>query len=208
MAEQLLGTLSSFALAVIEALGYGGIVILMTLESANIPIPSEVIMPFSGFLVAQGVFSFWPVVIAGTFGNLLGSLLNYWIAYKFGDRALRFFARLFLIGQKDVTRAEALFKRVGLPAAFVARLLPVVRTFISFPIGIARVSIWRFALLTAAGSFLWSTVLTYAGFALGERWDAMEPYFRQFSYAIVIVVLALGSFWVYHHIKRDKKKEA
>lgn len=208
MVEQLLGIISSFALRTIEAWGYGGIVLLMALESANIPIPSEVIMPFSGFLVAKGSFSFWPVVLAGTLGNVLGSLVNYWIAYRFGDRAARFLAKMFLIRQKDVTNAEAFFKKIGLPAAFVARLLPVVRTFISFPIGMARVNVWKFTLLTAAGSFLWSAALAYAGVALGERWDALEPYFHRFSYAIAIALLALGGFWVYHHMKRDKKEKA
>lgn len=201
MIESLLSTLSSFVLYTIDTLGYGGIFILMALESANIPIPSEVIMPFSGFLVASGRFELWAVILVGALGNLFGSLVNYWIAYRFGERAILFFSKMFLFGKRDVVRAEKWFRKIGLWAAFVTRLLPVVRTFISFPLGMARVSLWKFSALTFIGSFLWSGALAYTGVVLGNNWKALEPYYHKFSAVIVLILVVMAGVWVYHHKK-------
>src|SRR3989338_216850 len=136
----LLEILSEFVLSVIKDWGYGGIFALMALESANIPIPSEVIMTFSGFLVSEKVFSFWSVVMWGTLGNLAGSLISYGIAYKWREEAIKILTKTVIISRKDFESAERWFKRFGTHSAFIGRFIPVIRTFISFPAGMFRVT--------------------------------------------------------------------
>lgn len=187
-----------FVLNTIDSLGYVGVFTLMALESANIPIPSEIIMPFSGFLAAMGKFGFWLVVVVGALGNLAGSLVSYWAAIKLNDRIRR---------NKDFLRAERWFERFGEASVFLGRILPVVRTFISFPAGMFRVNLWRFSLYTFVGSFIWSAFLTYIGFYLGENWDILGPYFRQFDY-VIVGALGIGFiWWLWHHL-RNRNREA
>jgi len=193
MLDNLLEIISVFVLDTIEALGITGVFVLSALESANIPIPSEIIMPFAGFLAAIGRFNFWTVVFAGTFGNLAGSLVSYFAASKL-DKRLR--------KNRDFIVAQKWFERFGVWSVFFGRMLPVVRTFISFPAGMFKVNIWKFSYLTFLGSFLWSWLLTYIGFFLGERWDIIGPYFRQFDFVILgILILAFG-WWAWHHFSR------
>src|SRR3989338_7468544 len=171
MVSDLIAAVSLFVLKTIEYSGYAGVFFLMALESANIPVPSEIIMPFSGFLVSQGAFGFWAVVFVGAFGNLAGSLFSYWLGLRWG-RALLPYARYLLIREHDIAAAERWFGRFGNAAAFVSRLLPVVRTFISFPAGVFRVPFGSFAAYTFAGSLLCSAFLAYLEIVLGEDWHA------------------------------------
>lgn len=182
-------------MSLIESWGYAGILFLMALESVNIPIPSEIIMPFSGFLVQSGKFNFWLVVLMGALGNLLGSLINYFIAYRYGRKATAFLSRLIFIEIQDFNIAEAWFRKFGLFSSFLARLMPMVRTFISFPAGMFRISLVKFSLLTFAGSFFWSMVLTFIGYTAGENWNFLEPYFRRFD-VILILILLTFMFWL------------
>lgn len=183
-------------ISVISAAGYAGIFVLMALESANIPIPSEIIMPFSGFLVSQERFSFFWVVLWGAVGNLAGSLVSYYLGYVG--------ARPFLIQKGYGELGERFFNRFGSLAVFVGRLLPVVRTFISLPAGIAKMNVWKFSLYTFVGSFLWSWALTYVGVVAGEHWNFLEPYFRTFDWLIIIVLVLLVLWWIKKHfIKRE-----
>jgi len=193
MLEYILETLTVFTLDTIESLGYAGVFLLMALESANIPIPSEIIMPFSGFLVSTGSFNFWLVVFFGALGNLAGSLVSYFAASKL-DRRIR--------KNRDFALAERWFKKYGDISMFFSRMLPIVRTFISFPAGMFKVNIWKFSAYTFAGSFLWSWLLTYIGFVLGENWQTLEPYFRQFDYVIVGIGVASFIWWIWHHKRR------
>lgn len=191
-------------LFVIESLGYAGVFALMTLESANIPIPSEAIMPFAGFLVWQGVFSFWWVVWWGTLGNVVGSLISYygaeWIIAQRGRSAL---VRR-LISERSLGLASRWFARWGSASVFFSRLLPVVRTFISFPAGMGKMRPGRFIVFTAAGSFLWSLLLAWAGYALGTRWDALSPYFHAIDAAIVVLCVVAFGWWVFAR-KKSKR---
>lgn len=202
MLSDLIAAVSLFVLKTIEYFGYAGIFFLMAVESANIPVPSEVIMPFSGFLVSQNLFSFWGVVFWGALGNLAGSLFSYWLGFRWGRRALPY-AKYLLIHEHDITAAERWFARFGNAAAFVSRLLPVVRTFISFPAGIFRVPLASFLLYTFAGSFLWSAFLAYLGVVLGENWHILESYFRTFDVAIVAAGAAAAAWWIYRHFSRN-----
>lgn len=195
MLHQLIETISLFALSIIDALGYGGILILMTLESANIPIPSEVIMPFAGFLVSQHNFSFWLVVFIGALGNTVGSLVSYYLARYYGLKPLHFLSRIYLVHESHIITAECFLKKYGNISAFIARFIPVLRTFISYPAGMFRVPVLNFTILTFIGSFGWSAVLTYAGFKLGEQWNVLGAYFRQADYFIVFAFIAFVVWW-------------
>lgn len=202
MIAGILSIISGFILHVIEAAGYFGIFFLMALESANIPIPSEIIMPFSGFLASAGIFYFWAVVLVGAFGNLIGSLFSYWLGYLVRKGI---FYRDNNKVSIEVERAQKWLDQFGDLAIFIPRLLPVVRTFISFPLGVIKVkSLWRFSFLTFGGSFLWSALLTYLGFVSGKNWEVLSIYFRKFDYIILgLMVLAL-IWWFKSHIKPAK----
>lgn len=186
-------------------MGYLGVVLLMGIESANIPLPSEVIMPFSGFLVFEGRFTLWGIALAGGLGCMLGSWLSYWVGAKGGRPLIEKWGKYILISHHDLDIADGWFKRWGMAAAFFGRLLPVIRTFISFPAGISKVNFWKFSLYTFVGSVIWSYFLGWVGFKLGENWDSLRAYFHKFDYAIVGIIL-LGLIWyIWRHIKNSKR---
>lgn len=204
MFSEFLSLISNFTLIVIEKSGYAGIFLLMALESANVPIPSEVIMPFSGFLVSVGKFNFWLAVIFGAFGNVFGSLFSYWIGYLI--RGTRYLNSPKITS--DIEKAKLWTNRFGDWAILVSRLLPVVRTFISLPLGVIGVkSIWKFSALTFAGSFIWSYALTALGVVFGNNWAALEIYFIKFDYLILVLIIGGLLFWLYKHLEklRDNK---
>ena len=190
----------------ISQVSYPGIFLLMLLESACIPIPSEVTMPFAGFLASGGRFSFWWVIIAGTAGNLVGS----WLAYFFGwwgqepvvRASVRRWGRYLLISEHELDRAEEWFNRFGEAIVFFSRILPVVRTFISLPAGIAKMNFFKFTIYTVLGSFIWSFFLAKIGFTLQENWHALERYFRQFEFIIAGVLFAAVFWYALRKIRR------
>lgn len=208
MIYDLLALLSSFVASTIEALGYGGIFILMAAESAGIPIPSELIMPFSGFLVAGGVFTFWGIVLAGVLGNLAGSLIFYWIGFRFGRPFIERYGNYFLIHMRDVELAERWFLRWGGWAVFVGRLLPAVRTYISFPAGVARMNLWTFTVYSTLGILPFVLLVGWIGVRLGEEWHSIEHYFRKFDYAIAAVILAGLAWWIGRHVRHTRDAQS
>ncbi len=184
------------------AVGYLGVTVAMAIESAMVPLPSELILPYAGFLVSDpsqleplthGAWSFWIVVVAATLGNTLGSLVGYAIGAWGGRPFLERYGRYLLIRHHDIELAERFFDRYGSATAFFSRLLPTVRTFISFPAGVARMPIGRFIAYSTAGAFLWSTLLVYAGTILGSRWvdirHALQPFDLLIALAFVVLVL-------------------
>lgn len=206
MISYILETISNFALEVIDWGGYWGVFFLMALESANIPIPSEVIMPFSGFLASVAgnfAFNFWLVVFIGALGNLAGSLFSYWLGYLIRHNVLHWNSHRV---NAEVERAQKWLDKWGDWAIFISRLLPVVRTFISFPLGVLKTkSLWRFSTLTFSGSFIWSSFLAYLGLALGKNWEVLHIYFRKFDYAIVAIILAIGFWFIWTHYWKSYK---
>ncbi len=198
----MLESISHFILSSIESLGYVGIFLLMATESANIPVPSEIIMPFSGFLVSAGKLDFLLVAIVGALGNLFGSLISYGLGYFYGERAITVLSKLFLVNERELESAKNLFRRMGVLSIFLTRLMPVVRTFISFPAGMFKVNIIQFSVLTFLGSFLWALFLTYIGVFLGENWMQFSDYFRQFDYLIIIAAIAIIVWRLRHHFKK------
>ncbi|MCH8298353.1 MAG: DedA family protein [Chloroflexi bacterium] len=190
---------------VYDAMGWPGVVFLMAIESAAIPFPSELIMPLAGWLLieAKGE-SAWMLGLAafyGALGNLLGSWVAYWISFKGGRPLLKKYGRFVLLTQHDVDRAEQWFQKYGELAVFASRLLPVVRTFISIPAGIARMNIWKFSFYTFIGSYPWSLGLAYGGYKLGENWEDLRQVMRPFDFPIAGIIVVVVVWFIYRRIK-------
>jgi membrane protein DedA with SNARE-associated domain len=199
MTEKILAILFVFIKAVIGTTGYAGIALLMAIESACIPLPSELIMPFAGYLVFEGKLSLFWAATAGAVGCNLGSLISYEIGYHGGRPLVEKFGSYILLGRRELDWAESFFRRGGQVTVLIGRLLPVVRTFIALPAGIARMPRGRFHLYTFLGSWPWCFGLAYVGMKLGENWRSLGQYFHKFD-AIIGVLLLLGVvYFVYSH---------
>jgi membrane protein DedA with SNARE-associated domain len=197
MIDQVISLLASWIVAVISSAGYFGVVILMAIESACIPLPSEVIMPFAGYLVSIGQFSLIGAATMGALGCNVGSTIAYYVAAKGGRPAFERWGRYILIGPAEIERADRFFARYGSATVFFGRLLPVVRTFIAFPAGLARMPMLKFQLYTFLGSWPWCFALAYIGYVLGARWDS-DPTFRKLFHefdAVIVVVVLAGFAW-------------
>ncbi len=194
----MLEQLSSIIIHLIQSTGYVGVFILMTLESALLPIPSEVTMPFAGYLAQQGQLSFFTIVLVGALGNLIGSLIAYAIGFYLEENVIlsliEKYGKYILLSKHEYERAMKWFEKYGAGVTFFSRLLPAVRTFISLPAGLAEMNIWKFSIYTFVGSFIWSAFLTYIGFALGKRWESIHPIFQRFQIVIVALII-LGILW-------------
>jgi membrane protein DedA with SNARE-associated domain len=193
------------------AIGWPGVVFLMGIESAAIPFPSELIMPLAGWLLIQAKGgSVWMVPLAGFYGglgNLLGSLVAYWVSLKGGRPLLFRYGKYVLMSKDEVDKAEASFNKYGEWAVFIGRLLPVVRTFISIPAGLARMNLWRFSVYTFAGSFIWSLGLAYGGFLLGENWEDLRAVMRPFDIPILLILAAGGGWFLTRRIKSIRAQD-
>jgi len=201
MIDRLMTSVSVFIVATISAMGYGGIVLLMAIESACVPLPSEVTMPFSGYLVSTGRFDLILVAFAGALGCLLGSYVAYFIGASGGRRLLLSYGRYILIAPHEIELADRFFERWGSHAVFISRLLPVVRTFIALPAGVARMRLVPFTIYTLLGSYIWCLVLAWAGMKLGQHWDRLGPYFHRFDGAIAVVLVVGAAAVLYNRIK-------
>jgi len=202
--EHIIAPLAAFILATISSLGYGGIVLCMAIESACIPLPSEIIMPFSGYLVTTGRFTLWGVATAGAVGNVLGSWLAYALGVKGGRPLASQLARWHVIRMDEYDAADRWLRRHGLQVAFWTRLLPIVRTFISFPAGAARVPFWRFTLYTFLGSLLWSFALAYVGVLFRENWAEIKQFWRGFDLVVVLALAVMFVLYLKHHFRPAK----
>jgi membrane protein DedA with SNARE-associated domain len=207
MITTLLGYLATFIIAVISKTGYLGIVLLMAIESACIPLPSEVIMPFSGYLVYMHRFQLIWVGLAGAVGCNLGSLVAYYIGSAGGRPLVEKYGRLVLVTHHDLEMADRFFARYGDWAVFFARLLSVVRTFIAFPAGVSRMNQARFHLYTFLGSLPWCLALAYAGMKLGQRWITLREYFHRFD-AVLGLVIVVFAIWFIHNRWKNRLRAA
>jgi len=188
------------------AVGYAGVVVAMAIESAMIPLPSELILPYAGFLVSDpsklepltgGGWNYWIVVIAATLGNTIGSLIAYAIGAWGGRPFLERYGKYLLIRPHEIELAERFFDRYGAATAFFSRLLPIVRTFISFPAGVARMPLGTFIAYSTAGAFLWSMLLVFAGVQLGARWTDIRHALQPFDLLIAVVVVAALALFIW-----------
>jgi membrane protein DedA with SNARE-associated domain len=194
MTENILTVLFGFISALVAATGYLGIVLLMAIESACIPLPSELIMPFAGYLVFTGKMNLIWVATAGAIGCNLGSLVAYEIGCYGGRPMVERYGRWILMGRRELDWADRFFQRWGEWAVFIARILPVIRTFIALPAGIARMPRGKFHAYTFLGSWPWCFGLAYFGMKLGENWRSLVKYFHQFD-AVIGVFLVAGIAW-------------
>ena len=204
MTEKIISWLADIVIAIISAGGYVGVVLLMAIESACIPLPSEIIMPFAGYLVYTGRFNLFWAATAGALGCNLGSVIAYEIGYFGGRPLVEKYGSYIWVGRHDLDRADRFFARFGSAAVFIGRLLPVIRTFIALPAGIARMPRLRFHVYTFAGSWPWCFALAWIGMKLGEKWET-DPRLRQWLHrldAVIIALLLVGLiFFVRSHWK-------
>ena len=191
---------------VIQSGGYFAVAGLMAIESACIPLPSEVIMPFAGSLVGAGRMTLWGVGLYGAIGCVLGSIPAYYLGQYGGRPLIERFGRYVLISSHDLDLADGLFTKHGEKIIFFARLLPVIRTFIAFPAGVARMPMGRFILYTFAGSLPWCLGLAYVGEKLGEHWEALKPIFHASDGVIAVVGLVAVGLWVYRHLRGARRQ--
>lgn len=165
-------------------------------------------MTFAGFLAGIGVMNIWLAIFVGALGNLFGSILAFWLGRAMGEGwirgAIKKWGKWILVHEKDFDTSLKWFKKYGQGITFGSRLLPVVRTFISLPAGIAEMNLGKFSLLTFIGSFLWSGVLAYLGLKLGQNWQLVEPYFRKFQFVIIGLGVIAVAFYIYSHLKRKR----
>lgn len=204
MIAKIIEILSVFIVATISRLGYAGIVLLMAIESACIPLPSEIIMPFSGYLVYTGRFNLWLVGVAGAFGCVVGSLVAYWAGMRGGRPLIEKYGRYVLISRHDLDLADRWFDRFGEIIVFASRLLPVIRTFIAFPAGVARMNLKKFVIYTFAGSLPWCVGLAFVGQRLGKEWETnptLKTLFHRFDFVIGIFIVLAAVWWIWRHIK-------
>jgi membrane protein DedA with SNARE-associated domain len=211
MVARIIEILSGLIVATISALGYSGILLLMAIESACIPLPSEIIMPFSGYLVSTGQLNLWGVALAGAIGCVVGSLVAYWVGMYGGRPLIEKYGRYVLLSRHDLDLADRWFASHGEIIVFVSRLLPAIRTFIAFPAGVARMNLTRFVVYTFAGSLPWCLGLAYVGQKLGEKWnkdDTLKTWFHRFDLVIGILVVLAVVWWVWRHIKHSRAEAA
>ncbi len=188
--------------------GYPGVFILMALESACVPIPSEIVLPFAGWLVYDGQFDMVLAALAGTFGCLAGSLFAYVVGLYGGRRLVLRYGKYVLLSEKSLDTAERWFSKYGDSVVFFSRLLPIIRTFISLPAGMAKMNLVRFSILTFAGSLPWCFALTYVGYALGPNWESITAVFEGLDILIVIGVIVILAWYLWRRRKRSKNAQA
>ena len=201
MISRVIELLSAFVIYVISAGGYACIVLLMAIESACIPLPSEVIMPFSGYLVYTGRFNLIWVATFGALGCNLGSWAAYWVGYHGGRPLVERYGKYLLLSRRELQWTDHFFARYGDATVFISRLLPVVRTFIALPAGVARMPQLRFHLYTFAGSWPWCYALAYAGYKLGANWPSLREYFHQFDYVIGALLVFGAIVYIWLHLR-------
>lgn len=208
----MLGDLINWLIESISALGYGGLVLLMAIESSILPLPSELVMPPAGYLAAKGRMDPWLAVAAGTLGSVLGAVVNYYMALWIGEPVLRRFGKYVLISEKSLNRTEAYFARHGEISTFVGRLLPVIRHLISIPAGLARMNLGRFAFFTALGAGIWCSVLTYIGWFVGTHEAQLrETAYQAMAHHILVkfilpgLVLLIAVYVVWHRRRRARE---
>lgn len=208
MVEKILAALAGFAISVISAGGYWGVALLMAIESACIPLPSEIIMPFAGYLVSTGRFDLYLAATAGAIGCNLGSIVAYEIGKRGGRPVAERWGRYLLIGPGELDAADRFFARWGSIAVLIGRLLPVIRSFIAFPAGVARMRLVPFHVYTFLGSWPWCFGLAWVGMKLGSKWDSdprVKAAFHRADLVIGIVLIALVAFYIWHRVRGLKR---
>jgi membrane protein DedA with SNARE-associated domain len=202
----------AFLTHLFQTIGWPGVLAIMTLESANIPIPSEVTMPLAGWMLVQArgataFQAFWLGGLLGAAGCTLGSIVSYALGLWGGRPLIKRYGKWIMVSEEDLKNADRWFARWGDWAAFVSRLLPIVRTFISFPAGVTRMNFPRFVLFTFLGSFIWCALLSLGGYYLGANWEALREVMRPFDIPIALIILLGVGWYIYRHVQKGKKQQ-
>lgn len=206
MLTLIFGWIAEFILNLISLFGYGGVFFAMALESMITPIPSELVMPFGGFLAATGEMNFWLVILAGGLGSLVGSVASYAMGYYGGRPLILKVGKYLLLNEHHLEQTEKFFKRHGEKTIFIGRLIPVVRHLISIPAGLGKMNRRVFALYTFLGATLWCGILTYVGFFLGKNWEVLYHYTHYVSYAFAILIVLGCCYFAIKHLSNFKSK--
>ena len=204
MIEHVLGVLAAFIIAVISGSGYLGVLLLMAIESACVPLPSEVIMPFAGYLVSTGRFNLVLAATAGALGCNLGSIVGYEIGKRGGRPLAERWGRYVLIGPGELDATDRFFARHGSAAVLIGRLLPVIRSFIAFPAGVARMRLLPFHVYTFIGSWPWCFALAWVGMVLGDKWNSdprLKAWFHRADAAIAVVLAVAVGLYLWHRVR-------
>jgi membrane protein DedA with SNARE-associated domain len=209
--EALEHQLVEFLMNLFQTIGWFGVVVIMAFESANIPIPSEVTMPLSGWMLVQarGLTAWHALLLGGLWGAVgctIGSVISYALGAWGGRPLVERYGSYILVNEEDLEKADRWFARWGDWAAFISRLLPIVRTFISFPAGVVRMHFWRFVIYSFVGSFIWCGLLALGGYYFGEHWEELRAMMRPFDIPIAVVIIAAFVYYVYHHIRKNRDK--
>lgn len=209
--EALEHELVAFLTNLLQTIDWLGVVVIMAFESANIPIPSEVTMPLAGWMLVQArglsaLQAIWLGGLWGAVGCTIGSIVSYALGAWGGRPLVERYGRYILVHEEDLARADHWFARWGDWAAFVSRLLPIVRTFISFPAGVVRMRFWRFTVFSFVGSFIWCGLLAWGGYHFGQNWEELRAIMRPFDIPIAVIILAGLAWYVYRHIRRRPRE--
>ena len=205
MMNEILIALVNWIESVINQMGPWGVALLMAIESCNIPLPSEAILPFAGYLVTKGTFSIHTAALFGAIGCVLGSIPSYYLGYFGGRKFVEKYGKYFLISRHDLEIADKWVEKYGDLSFFICRMLPVVRTFISLPAGILKARKRTFFLYTFVGSLIWSYLLVWVGVKVGENTEALKHILHKFDAVIIVACLILGGIYIYHHVKKLKE---
>jgi membrane protein DedA with SNARE-associated domain len=194
--------IATYATYLIAKSGYASVFILMTMESMVFPVPSEAVMPFAGFLIEQGTFTFWQVILVSTFGSMVGSLISYYIGLFGGMPFVKKFGKYALLDVEELEATERFFKKRGELTIFICRLIPVVRHLISIPAGTGKMNIWKFSIFTILGAGIWNAFLTYVGYVLKSNWERVMKYSHIIDIGVVLFLLVIVGLYVYRHLRR------
>lgn len=203
---EIVAWMGAIATQTISSLGYAGIVVLMAFESMVVPLPSELVMPFAGFLAAQGEFSLWLVIAASTVGSVIGSLLSYYMGLYGGKPLLKRYGKFLLLDEEDLEKTERWFARKGDRTILIGRFIPVVRHLISIPAGICRMDLRKFLIYTIIGATAWNGFLAWLGYILGQNWAEVRHYTEPLSYLVAFLLLAGGAWFVWRHVANHRKR--
>lgn len=200
----ILGQIALFCISIISSVGYFGVFLLMVMESMILPAPSELILPFAGFLISSGEMSFVFVILFATLGSLVGSLLSYYLGRYGGNRFVLRYGKYFLLNEENLINAERWFSKKGDLTIFIGRFIPLVRHVISIPAGVGKMNIKKFMIYTVIGAGIWNAFLTYVGFILGNNWEKIKQYSDYFSWAVLGILIIAGAYFLWKEIRKRK----
>jgi len=208
MLDFILQPLANFVIYLVSSFSYFGIFVIMFFQSACVPIPSEVVLPFAGFMVGQGIFNFWGVIITSVLGCFAGGTFIFMLAFYKGEHFVRNlikkYGKYLLINTSELDEAEERFQKFGQVIVFFGRMLPVVRTFIALPAGLSKMQYSKFAVFSIAGDLIWSTLLVYLGSVMGKNWNTLGIYFKKFDLVIVFAGLLAAGWYLNHKLRKNR----